>query len=358
MDINLPRGENPFRNAPDPRRLAFWAFLIGFIVTTLSTTFYKVDPEETGVIQMFGKFVRVEEPGLHMKLPFGVETIRLVKTRRVQTQEFGFQTVKAGIRSEYSDTFTGLGSSRRGNTLRYQKDVGFEADSFLQESMMLTGDLNLAVVDWIVQYRYTDPYKYLFKMRNVDDTVRDMSEAVMRQAIGDRTVDEVITLSRVEIQDEVKKELQILLDRFECGIEVDQVVLQSVNPPDEVKPSFNDVNTARQDKERMINQAWEDYNKYVPKARGDAERVIREAEGFALERVNNAEGNAKRFSSVWNEYKLAPEITRRRMYLETMEKLFASVPNKTLIDKDLKGILPFMDLNQTYAKTEKEEVSS
>lgn len=358
MDINLPRGDNPFRNAPDPRRLTFWLLAVGLVITALSTVFYKVDPEEIGVVQEFGKFARIEEPGLHVKLPFGIETVKLVKTRRVQTQEFGFQTVRAGIRSEYSSVFVGQSLTRRGDSLRYQKDIGFEENSFLQESMMLTGDLNLAVVDWIVQYRYANPYKYLFKMRNVDDAVRDMSEAVMRQVVGDRTVDEVITLSRGEIENEVKKELQNVLEKFDCGVEIDQVVLQSVNPPDEVKPSFNDVNTARQDKERMINQAWEDYNKYVPKARGDAERIIREAEGFALERVNNAEGDAKRFSSVWSEYKSAPEITRRRMYLERMENIFAAVPNKTIIDKDLKGILPFMNLDQAHTKQEKEGVSS
>jgi membrane protease subunit HflK len=213
--------------------------------------------------------------------------------------------------------------------------------------MMLTGDLNLAVVEWIVQYRHADPYKFLFKVRDVDNTVRDMAEAVMRQVIGDRTVDEVITFSRIEIQDEAKKGLQKILDKLDSGIEVSQVVLQSVNPPDEVKPSFNDVNTARQDKERVINQAWEDYNKFIPKAQGDAQRIVREAEGYALKRVNNAEGDANKFSAVWNEYKLAPEITRKRMYLETMQELYGRVSDKLIIDKNLKSLLPFMDIGQT-----------
>ncbi len=357
MEINLPRSGGAFRNPLDPKQLTIALLAVGFFILTFSTVIYKVGTAEVGVIQQFGKFMRMAQPGLHFKLPFGIETVRFVSTLNVQSEEFGFQTIRPAIRSQFSEAFVGPASSRRAESLRF-KDLGFEHNSFLHESMMLTGDLNLGIVEWIVQYRHADPYKYLFKVRSADETVRDMSEAVMRQVIGDRTVDEVITLRRVEIQDEAKMELQKILDKFECGIEVDQVVLQSVNPPDEVKPSFNDVNTARQDKERVVNQAWEDYNKFVPKARGDAERTIREAEGFALARVNNAEGDANKFSSVWKEYKLAPEITRRRMYLETMEKLFGTVPNKTIIGKDLKGVLPFMDLNQTRPIQEKEGVQS
>ncbi|MBI4431233.1 MAG: FtsH protease activity modulator HflK [Candidatus Omnitrophica bacterium] len=346
MEISLPRGGG-FRNVPDPQRLTLWVLIIGFTTLTATTVFYKVEPEEVGVVQQFGKFMRIAQPGLHIKLPFGIETVRLVRTLHVQSEEFGFQTTRAAIRSQFAEVFTGPSSSRRGESLR-SRDVGFESNSFLHESMMLTGDLNLAVVEWIVQYRHADPYKYLFKIRDADNTVRDMSETVMRQVVGDRTVDEVITLSRVEIQEEAKQELQKILDKLESGIEVSQVVLQSVNPPDEVKPSFNDVNTARQDKERMINQAWEDYNKFVPRAQGEAEQIIREAEGFALKRVNNAEGDVKKFTSMWTEYKQAPEIARRRMYLEAMQDLYRRIPNKIIIDKNLKGVLPFMDLNQIF----------
>lgn len=349
MEIGMPRNSS-FRGAPDPQRLTMLVLAVGFAVLTLSTVFYKVEPEEVGVVQEFGKFMRIEQPGLHVKWPYGIETVRLVRTLHIQSEEFGFQTTRPGIRSEYSRSFIGSSSSRRGASLRF-RDIGFEDYSFLHESMMLTGDLNLGVVEWIVQYRHSDPYKFLFKVRDVDNTVRDMAEAVMRQVIGDRTVDEVITLSRIEIQEEAKKELQKILDKLDSGIEVSQVVLQSVNPPDEVKPSFNDVNTARQDKERVINQAWEDYNKFIPKAQGDAQRIVREAEGYALKRVNNAEGDAKKFTSVWNEYKLAPEVTRKRMYLETMQELYGRVSDKLIIDKNLKSILPFMDIGQAVSHT-------
>lgn len=356
MEINVPRGGSFRPSVPDFRKWAWPIAVVMILFSTVSSMVYKVDPEEVGVIQLFGKYVRTELPGLHFKMPYGIETLRLVKTKRIQTEEFGFQTLRPGVRTEYAESFVANSrASRRSEEMRFQKQIGFPANSFLHESMMLTGDLNLAVVEWIVQYRHADPYKFLFKVREPDETLRNLSEAVMRQVVGDRTVDEVITLSRTDIQQEAKIALQEALNNLDSGIEISQVVLQNVNPPDEVKPSFNDVNTARQDKERTINQAWQEYNKTVPKAKGDAERIIREAEGYALMRVNSAEGDAQKFTEVWNEYKGAQDITRRRMYLETMSEVYAKVPHKVIVDENLKSILPLMNLNELASAAAKSE---
>ena len=209
---------------------------------------------------------------------------------------------------------------------------------------MLTGDLNAAEVEWIVQYRISDPYQYLFKIRNAETTFRDINEAVMREIVGDRTVNEVLTVGRQEIASAAEVMVQELAKQYETGIKVDQIVLQDVNPPDEVKPSFNEVNEAQQEKEKLINQARSEYNKVIPKARGEAQKIIEEAHGYALERVNEAKGDVARFNQLFSEYRKAKEVTKQRMYLETMNKILSNVGRKLITDKAATGILPLFQL--------------
>jgi membrane protease subunit HflK len=212
---------------------------------------------------------------------------------------------------------------------------------------MLTGDLNAVVVEWVVQYRVVDPYKYLFRVREVEETFRDLNEAVMRKVVGDRTVNEVLTVGRQEIEALVKQDLQLLADQYETGIRVEQVVLQDVNPPDPVKPSFNEVNQSEQERERLINEAQSEYNKVVPRAKGEARQAIQQAEGYALDRVNRSQGDASRFNSLYAEYRKAPEVTRTRIYLETMGKILPQAGRKVILDDKLEGVLPLMNLDGT-----------
>ena len=291
------------------------------VLIILLTSFYTIEPEETGLVLRFGEYVRSADPGLHFKFPLGVEQVLKVPIQRQLKEEFGFRTVKAGIQSQYS------------------------TKPYREESNLLTGDLNAAVVEWVVQYRIVDPYKYLFQVRNVDKTFRDMSEAIMRKVVGDRTVNEVLTVGRAEVALEVQVELQALADKYETGIKVDQVVLQDVNPPDPVKPSFNAVNEAQQAKETLINQAQSEYNREIPKAKGAALQTIQEAEGYALDRVNRAQGDATLFTAIYEAYRDAPEITRKRMYLETMSEVLPKVESKIIVDSDVKGLLPLLNLN-------------
>ncbi len=291
------------------------------LIIFLSSSFFTIDPEEVGVILRFGKYTRTVSPGLNFKLPL-VEQVQKVPIQRQLKQEFGFRTAEAGVRTRYS-----------------------RADQ-LGESLMLTGDLNAAVVEWIVQYRINDPYKFLFKVRETTATFRAMTEAVMREVIGDRTVNEVLTVGRQEISVTVQTKLQELCDQYETGIRVDQVVLQDVNPPDRVKPSFNEVNQAQQEREKLINQARSEYNKVVPRAKGEAQQMIQEAEGYSLERVNRAKGEFARFNSLFAEYRRAKEVTRDRIYLETLAKVLPRVGKKLIIDENVKGLIPLLDLKR------------
>ena len=298
--------------------------VIGLVVVLAAiiafSSVYTIQPEEVGVVLRFGRYVRTAEPGLNFKLPSPLEQVLKVPVQRQLKQEFGFETVEAGVRTRYADR------------------------DFEGESLMLTGDLNVAVVEWIAQYRIDDPFKYLFRVRNVSRTFRDMNEAVMRSVVGDRSVDEVITIGRLEIEDQAKIKLQELCDRYETGIVVDQIVLQDVNPPDPVKPSFNEVNQAEQERERSINDARAEYNRIIPKARGQAQETIQQAEGYALDRVNRARGDAVAFEEVLAAYQRAPDVTRRRIYLETMEAVYPGVERKLVLDDDLSGVLPLLDL--------------
>lgn len=292
------------------------ALLLGF------SMFFVVDPQEVGVVLTFGKFDHVAEPGLRFKLPFPIQSVDKVAVERQLKQEFGFRTVEAAARTRYAP------------------------GSFEDESLMLTGDLNVAVVEWTTQYRIKDPYRYLFKVHNVTETFRYMNEAVMRAVVGNRSVNEVLTVGRQEIATEVEGRLQKLCDQYDTGIHVEQIVLQDVNPPESVKDSFNEVNQAQQERERMINEARSEYNRVVPRARGEAQQAVQAAEGYATDRVNRAEGDASLFDSLRASYARAPEVTRRRIYLETMGEVLPKVKNKIVLDEDLKGLIPLLPLGQ------------
>lgn len=294
-----------------------------FLVTS---SVYQIDPEEVGVVMRFGKYTGETGPGLHFKLPFGVDRVIKVPVQRQLKQEFGFRTVSADVRSEF------------------RRATG--------ESNMLTGDLNAAVVEWVVQYRVNDPYNYLFRVRDVGNTLRDLSEAVMRQVVGDRTVDEVLTIGRQEVADLVERQLQELCTQYETGIRIEQVVLQDVTPPDPVKPSFNAVNQAEQERETLINQAQSEYNKVIFRAQGEAQQTIEQAEGYAIDRVNRAEGEANRFAAVFTEYHKAPQVTRKRLYLETLGDVLPKMGSKIIIDEDLTGVLPLLNLQAPPRRAE------
>jgi membrane protease subunit HflK len=313
-----------------PPKIGFKGIIRGIIIFVLViflfSSWITINPEEVGVILRFGKYTRTVEPGLHFKIPFGIETVFKVPVRRQLKLEFGFRTLKAGVRTQYS------------------------ARSFQDESLMLTGDLNAAQVEWIVQYRVKDPYQYLFRVRNAEQTFRDMNEAVMREVIGDRTVDEVLTVGRQEVATTVTEKLQELSNQYEIGLKVEQVVLQDVTPPDPVKPAFNEVNEAEQERDKLINQAKSEYNKVIPRARGEAQKTIEEAKGYALQRVNSAKGEAAKFNSVFKEYLKAKEVTRQRIYLETMNDVLQKVGKKLITDEEITGILPLFQLEGEVTK--------
>jgi len=291
------------------------------VLIILVGSIYQIEPEEVGVILRFGKYVRLTDPGLHAKLPLGLEKLIRVQVQRQLKMEFGFRTARAGIRTDYVKN----AATRR-------------------EAVMLTGDLNVALVEWIVQYKIRDPYKYLFKLRDPETTFRYMTEAVVRTIVGDNSVDEVITIGRSRIANDAKQELQALCNLYEIGIEVNQLIFQDVNPPDPVKPSFNEVNEALQEKERKINEAYSEYNQIIPRAEGEAKQTIEAAEGYALARVNKAQGDAKRFEAIYNEYRRAPVVTRRRLYLETMQEILPKIEKKIILDDKGNNVLPLLNL--------------
>jgi membrane protease subunit HflK len=322
FDFNSGRGPQlPKIDLPNIPQGAARLILIGLIVVVLLwMSFYQIQPDEVGVVLRFGRLARETNPGPHFLVPF-MESVIKVPVQRQLKQEFGFRTVQAGVRTEYTNE-----------------------RQHLDESMMLTGDLNVGVVEWIVQYKIKDPYSFLFKVRDVESTFRDMSEAAMRQVVGDHSVDEVLTIGRELIAAQAKDLLQNLCDKYETGIDVQQLVLQDVNPPDPVKPSFNEVNQAIQEKERVTNEAWADYNQAIPKARGEAQRMIQESEGYAAERVNRSQGEAARFEAIYQEYRKAPRVTRNRMYLETMDEVLPRMGKKVILDEEQQGVLPLLNL--------------
>jgi membrane protease subunit HflK len=292
------------------------AFLIAI---GLWTAYYTIPAESEGVVLRFGKYVYKVPSGLHFKIPFGVDKVIVVPTQRQMKLEFGFAT--AGYAQP--------------------DQVGKEPQ---KEKSMVTGDLNSALVEWIVQYRITEPEDYLFAVREPGQTLRDLSESVMREVVGDRTVDEIITIGRQEIEDTVLVRLRELAKRYHLGTTINQVQLKNVNPPEPVQPSFNEVNRAQQDRENSINLANGDYNKAVPRARGAADQKVRAAEGYRFKRINEAEGDAAAFGAVLEQYVKAPEVTRTRIYLETLGEVLPQAEQQIIVDDTVQQILPMLPM--------------
>ena len=296
--------------------VSFWLLLLAALAWT---SFYAVPADSVGIVQRFGKYLRTDDPGLRFKLPLGVDTVTRVAIRRQLKLEFGFSTPGAS------------------NPFQHSPDPEME-------KAMVTGDLNEALVEWIVQYRINDTKRFLFDVRDPEETLRAVSEAVMREVVGDRTVDEVITVGRQEIESESRAVLQKVADQYQVGMSIDLVQLKNVNPPKQVQASFNEVNQAQQEKQRSINIASGEYNKIVPRARGEAARLIAEAHGYAQKRVNEAEGDAALFTAVFTEYQKAPEVTRQRLYLETMSEVLPKVGRKVIVDEHGQQVLPLLQL--------------
>ena len=292
------------------------------VVIAAIGTIYSIGPDEVGIVQRFGRYYETTSPGLHTKLPFGIDKVTHVKVQRIFKEEFGTRTIAAGIKTTYS------------------------SGSYSDESIMLTGDLNILDVRWIVQFRIDNPVKMLFATRSPVTNLRNVAEIVMRRLVGNYTVDEVLTTKREEIDAEAQVDMQKLLDKYDTGLKIITVKLLDVNPPDKVKPAFNEVNEAKQEKEQAINQAWEAYNKVVPKARGEAERTIREAEGYSLDKINRAKGDANRFLAVLSEYRKAPEVTKDRIYIETMAEVVPKARQKYIMDSKGSSILPLLNLGR------------
>jgi len=311
-----------------------WLPIVGVVAVVLGgmTVVYTVQPQEEAVVLRLGKYLATTPPGLHFKLPFGFDKVTKVKTKLVHQDEFGFRSsaTKGGQRTQYSSKY-------------YKK-----------ESLMLTGDLNVADVEWIVQYQISDPRKYLFQARDVTTNIRDVSQSIMRRVVGDRTVNSVLTVGRVAISEEAQRLTQQVLDKYDMGIHIVTVKLQDVNPPEPVKPSFNEVNEAKQEQEQAINNAEKFYNKVIPEARGKAEQQISDAEGYASALVNRSKGDAENFLAKLQAYKQAPQITRTRLYLEAVESLYSNMSEMIIVDAGVKGVLPIFDQRQLIKRQEKQ----
>lgn len=306
------------------RKLAGRAGLIipGIIVVAgLFTSYFTVPADSEAVILRFGKYNRTADPGLNFKMPFWFETKEIIPVARTLKMEFGFGTP--------------------GSTNNYQT----RPKEHQAEQSMITGDKNSALVEWVVQYRISDPQDYLFRVRDPEDTMRDASESVMREVVGDRTVDEVITIGRQSIETDALVKLQDLVDSYGLGLQIDQLQLKNVNPPKPVQPSFNEVNQAQQDRAKQINVAKGLYNKAVPKTEGEADMKISSAEGEKLQRVNEATGDAERFLALFKEYEKAPSITRQRLYLEKIKDVLPKLKSKIIMDGEASKPLPLLDLN-------------
>ncbi|MDP9813573.1 membrane protease subunit HflK [Rhizobium tibeticum] len=320
----LKRMEHRFGNTPaaSPRGLiAISSFVL--IAVGVWTSYYTVPSDSVAILQRFGKYVTDVSPGLHFKLPLGIDKATVVPVKRQLKQEFGFTTPGA------ADPFQSPGPNEE-----------------TRETQMVTGDLNAALVEWVIQYRISDPVKFLFEVREPSETLRYVSESVMREVVGDRTVDEVITIGRQEIETEALKKMQALSTKYVMGISIDQVQLKNINPPQPVQESFNEVNQAQQEKEKLVNEARRDYNKVIPLAQGEKDQRIREADGYRLKRINEAEGDAARFISLFDEYNKAPEVTRRRIYVETLQDVLPGLRSTIIVDDQARGVLPLLNLDQ------------
>lgn len=305
-----------FRDGPPFKSTYLWAAAAVLAALALVSSVYTVEPSEEAVILRFGKYVSTQPPGLHFKVPFLDRAVK-VRTKVILQEEFGFRSAAGRDRGD-----------------------DMPARAFKAESLTLTGDLNVADVEWIVQYQVSDPKKFLFNTREVLMNLRDVSQSVMRRVVGDRSVNEVLTTGRVEIADEAQRLTQEVLDRYDTGLRIVTVKLQNVNPPEPVKPAFNEVNAAKQEQEQAINHAEREYNKVIPEAHGKAEQSIRDAQGYATAVVNRAEGDATRFRATLAAYRTAPAVTRTRIYLETMEEVYGRLKTMTVVDKGVQGLLP------------------
>lgn len=319
------QNRNPIPVPALSRTMVLAGFWVLIVLIFVWTGIYTVPAESVGVVQRFGAYHSTVEPGLQFKIPYGVDTVTIVPWRRQLKMEFGFGT--------------------RGATNRYQESTEPEL-----ERAMVTGDLNAALVEFVVQYRKSNPREFLFSNRDPEETMRAVAEAVMREIIGDRTVDEVITIGRQDIESSVQASLQKVVASYSLGLAIDTVQLKNVNPPREVQSSFDEVNQAQQEKQRAINIADGDYNKAVPRASGEAEQTISQARGYALQRVNEAEGDALRFRALLAEYQRAPEIMRQRLYLETMISVMPTLERRIIVDDKGQQILPFLQLSNDKKK--------
>lgn len=321
-DDLLEQGRAQLAQAGGPRGLII-PLVLALVGLTGWTSFYTVPSDSVAVVQRFGRYIKEVPPGLQFKIPVGVDVVTIVPVKRQLKQEFGFMTPGAGNPHQGSRRHSGR-----------------------HETQMVTGDLNAALVEWVVQYRISEPVKYLFEVREPAETLRYVSESVMREVVGDRTVDEVITIGRQEIESEALTKMQALSTKYAMGISIDQVQLKNINPPEPVQESFNEVNQAQQEKEKLINEARRDYNKVIPLAEGEKDQRIREADGYRLKRINEAEGDVARFSDLLAEYEKAPEVTRRRIYVETLQKVLPRIRNKIIIDERTHNVLPLLNLDQ------------
>jgi len=308
---------------------AKFAVAAALVLWTAFSSVYTVQPEEQAVVKRFGSVFAIADPGLHLKLPFGIDRVQLVATERVLKEEFGFRT----------ETTSPVAASR------------FAARQFPDESLMLTGDLNIIQVEWVVQYRIADPVKYLYGMREPLRTLRDLSESVMRRVVGNRIGSEVLTIGRVDIANTAREEIQSAMDQYDNGIRIVTVELQDVVPPPRVQPAFNEVNEARQELERMINDATRQANEAIPRAEGTAKRINSEAEGYATERVNRALGESGRFSAVLEEYQSVPTVTRSRLYLEALNSALPRIGSVVVVQDGQIPPLPLLNLRPAQAAT-------
>ena len=318
---NIQTESKPRKKKPNLTPAAIILILVAVLaVAVVSTSFFVVDETEQAVITRFGKYYKTLGAGLQFKLPFGIDKNYNVPVKVVQTEQFGFRTLKSGVTNQYQNGVT-------------------------KESTMLTGDLNIVDVEWIIQYRIVDPAAWLFNVEERTQTIRDISQSVINTLVGDRAILSVMGSARTEIETIALDTMNENFNTLGLGINVIGVKLQNIVPPEGVQDAFEDVNKASQDMERYINEGKEAYNREIPLAQGKADQQIQIAEGYAVERVNKAKGDVARFKAVYEEYKKAPQITKERLYLETMEEIFKSGEGTTLIDDSLDNMLPIKNLN-------------
>ena len=323
-------GARPNTPAQPGNPLAGIAKILTFVIVililqALYASFYKISPGEVGIVLRLGEYHRTTQPGLRFKFPL-IDKLHKVDVEEIRKEEFGFRSRTPGQQST------------------------FERSGYEIESLMLTADTNVINVSWIVQYRVNDPLNFLFKVKDVRQAVRDISESITRRVVGNMDFDYVLG-NRDLLAADAKNELQAQLDKLEAGISIGTVQFQDINPPEPVKPAFNEVNEADQDMKRLVNEAEETYNRVIPKARGEAKNMVEVSHGYATARVNEAEGETGRFLDILKEYKNAPEVTRRRMYLEAMQAIMPEVASVYVIDEDQKSPLPLLNLSATQGIT-------